>query len=164
MFVKTVDNRYARPGLGLNWTLAAYEEDVARTHKALVGCQRGWDRYLDAHLGVMVDSSLDLAGSRLCAAGVGFHAHPDSGNAYHGSVWTAGTQQGLGLELQGLIDYSYYNASELGAMNYCSPTTEGRCYAGSGCTNDDGGDDDDGAFLHEGVIDMLANRAATRRR
>ena len=61
MFVKTVDNRAARPGLGLNWTLAAYEADVARTHKALVGCQRGWDRYLDAHLGVMVDSSLDLS-------------------------------------------------------------------------------------------------------
>ena len=79
---------------------------------------------------------------------------------------TQGAEQGLGLELQGLIDYSYYNRSELGAMNYCSPTTEGRCYAGSGCSNDDGastgtGDDDD-TFLHEGVIDMLANRAGTR--
>jgi hypothetical protein len=140
IFVKTVDNRRAVQGLG-GLTLAAFEEYVASVHAEYTGCQSGWDRYFDHHLGVMVDSSLDFAASGMCGRAVGFHAHPDADDADYGSLWSAGTGKGLGVELQGAIDHSYFNASQMHSMNYCSPTTEGRCFAGSGCSNDDDMDD-----------------------
>ena len=102
-------------------------------HGALLGCNTGWDRYLDDHLGVWCEApfKLDSAGPKLCEAGVGFHAHSGSGGSRVGSLWTAGAGN-VAVELRGEFDYRFFNESALGMLDYCAKDSSGHCEPGRG--------------------------------
>ena len=76
-----------------------------RYHSALLGCNTGWDRYLDHHLGVWCEepAKLDKIAPKMCEAGVGFHAHSGTGNV--GSIWSSGVG-GLAIEFHGARSWS----------------------------------------------------------
>ena len=78
-----------------NFSVARFEEIVVEANRALLGCNTGWSRYLDWHLGVYCEApqSLDKIGPKLCVAGHGFHAHISSPNkriSTAGSIWSDG--------------------------------------------------------------------------
>ena len=88
----------------------AYIEHVAAVHKDRMGKQRGWDRYLDSHIGLVYrETWLDDIAPTLVANGVNFHAMRDiyaSDNYCQeskiesecGSIWSEGTS-GLAIEM-----------------------------------------------------------------
>ena len=87
----------------------AYIEHVAAVHKDRLGEQRGWDRYLDSHIGLIYrDIWLDDIAPTLVENGVRFHAmYGDPDDSYCvsskidyecGSIWSEGTA-GLAIEM-----------------------------------------------------------------
>lgn len=122
--VKLVRNRNARHG---NYSVGDFEEYVDGVHKANLGCNEGWDRYLDNHLGVWCSRPefLDRIGPKMCETGVGFHAHRGSDD-FIGSIWSAGVGS-LGVEFHGSFDGSFFNRSELSVIDYCAKTSTGSC-------------------------------------
>ena len=113
------------------YTVDDVERLVQGYHGALLGCNTGWDRYLDDHLGVWCEApfKLDSAGPKLCEAGVGFHAHSGSGGSRVGSLWTAGAGN-VAVELRGEFDYRFFNESALGMLDYCAKDSSGHCEPG----------------------------------
>ena len=65
-----------------DYSVAHFEKVVVEANAELLGCNSGWSRYLDWHLGVACDSpqSLDKIGPKLCVDGSGFHGHVSSAN------------------------------------------------------------------------------------
>ena len=98
---------------GLSYGIAELEEYVEGVHQAYLGFERGWDRWIDNHVGLAVDAELGLGhldhiGRDLAAAGVRFHAHVDDADTDQGSIWTQGVV-GLGFEIHGSFDWSWFN-------------------------------------------------------
>ena len=102
-------------------TTADYIATVEEAHHAYLGTQSGWDRFLDAHIGlVYVKTYVDALAPALAEGGIGFHAHADVYTsdpvcmdkphieAACGSIWTEGVS-GLGIEMHSFFDYSYFN-------------------------------------------------------
>ncbi len=79
-----------------------------------------------ADLGVWCEqpAKLDRIAPKMCAAGVGFHAH--SGSGAIGSIWSAGVG-GVAIEFRGKYTYEFFNKSALGLLNYCTTDSNGKC-------------------------------------
>ena len=99
---------------------------MSGVHLANLGCNKGWDRFLDNHAGLWCEdpAKLDRIGPKMCEAGAGFHAHTADGKL--GSIWAEGAGA-LGVEFHGAFDYSFFNKSRLDTLNYCSDTSSGIC-------------------------------------
>lgn len=102
-------------------TAADYISTVELAHREYLGTQTGWDRFLDAHIGlVYVKEYVDTLAPALAEGGIGFHAHADVYSsdpvcdtkpgieAACGSIWTEGVS-GLGIEMHSFFDYSWFN-------------------------------------------------------
>ena len=117
---------------GGNYSVQMFEEATARANGELLGCNTGWSRYLDWHLGVYCDAatSLDAIGPKLCEAGVGYHAHISSmaASSKWGSIWTGGVG-GWGVEFHMKFDFSFFNQSRLDLLDYCEESSSGICTA-----------------------------------
>ena len=110
-------------------SVAAYEALVAGYNAALLGCDAGWTRYLDTHVGVECyggGARLDAIAPKLCDAGVGFHAHSASSEGATGSIWTAGVGA-LGVEFKMNFDWAFFNKSATTLLDYCSADSSGVC-------------------------------------
>lgn len=96
------------------WEFISHVEKVHVTH---MGTQRGWDRWMDNHVGLVYQGvHLDDIAPTLVQNSVGFHAFRDvykedkacsasSNEAYCGSIWTTG-HSGLGIEMKAFFDPS----------------------------------------------------------
>ena len=88
---------------------ADFLKHVQSVHDKRLGTQRGWDRWLDNHLGLMYQGvHLDDIAPTLVENGVGFRAYRDTykmdsaceasiNEAFCGSLWCGG-HSGLGVE------------------------------------------------------------------
>lgn len=121
--MQVVDNPSAAT---LKYTVEDFEQYVSSTHRENLGCNKGWDRFLDMHIGMWCQdpAKLDKIGPKMCEAGAGFHAHSAVGHL--GSIWAAGAG-GLGVEFHGAFDYTFFNQSDLDALDYCSKSSSGIC-------------------------------------
>ena len=121
--VQSVNNPSAVQG---EYSVGFYEHAVQGYHSAMLGCNSGWDRHLDNHLGVWCEqpAKLDRIAPKMCAAGVGFHAHAGTGAI--GSIWSAGVG-GVAIEFRGKYTYEFFNKSALGLLNYCTTDSNGKC-------------------------------------
>ena len=134
VLVRFVQNNDAGTS-GLPWGVSDFEEYVEAVHERYVGEQRGWDRWLDNHIGLEIDNEaglgfLDHVGAQLERNGVKFHAHTtqrdDTTVGAAGSIWTQGVA-GLGLEIHGAFDWSWFNQSgqhALHGMSMCDHNSE----------------------------------------
>ncbi|KAH8076518.1 hypothetical protein JL721_524 [Aureococcus anophagefferens] len=99
--IKAIANGGASHGL---YSPAYYGTYVEGVHQALTGCNTGWDRYLDSHLGVWCTKPryLDNIAPKLCRNDVGYHAHAGDNSKGAGAEapGTAGVA-GLGVEFHG---------------------------------------------------------------
>ena len=93
-----------------------------------MGVNVGWDRYLDAHVGLIYRSTneetkfLDSFAPRLIELDVPFRAHVDSTlvDDLEGSVWTSGTS-GLGMEVKGNFSNTwFYGENYPILLEFCS--------------------------------------------
>lgn len=94
---------------------AQFLTHVQSVHDKRLGTQRGWDRWLDSHLGFMyMGVHLDDIAPTLVQNGVGFKAYRDvykmdstceasPNSAYCGSLWCGG-HSGLGVEFHSFFD------------------------------------------------------------
>lgn len=126
--VKSVHNAGASHGA---YSPQYYGEYVSGVHTALTGCNTGWDRFLDSHLGVWCTKPryLDNIGPKLCGNGVGYHAHAgdnSAGSAIEGSLWSAGAA-GLGIEFHGYFNGRFFNETALTDLDYCTKSSTGDC-------------------------------------
>ena len=121
--LQLVNNPQAKTG---KYSVDDWEKYVSGVHLANLGCNKGWDRFLDMHVGLWCEdpAKLDRIGPKMCEAREGFHAHTADGHL--GSIWAAGAGA-LGVEFHGAFDYSFFNKSRLDALNYCSKTSSGIC-------------------------------------
>ena len=126
-----------RVALSTNYSVAHFERVVTETNAKLLGCDAGWTRYLDWHVGVWCGApeTLDRVGPKLCAAGSGFHAHASErtlvgGASSEGSIWAAGVG-GLGVEFHADFDWSFFDEDRVSMLDYCSVSSKGRCTADS---------------------------------
>jgi hypothetical protein len=126
--IKAIANGGASHGL---YSPAYYGTYVEGVHQALTGCNTGWDRYLDSHLGVWCTKPryLDNIAPKLCRNDVGYHAHVggnSKGAGVEGSLWTAGVA-GLGVEFHGYFNGKFFNESALTDLDYCTKSSTGDC-------------------------------------
>ena len=94
---------------------ADFLKHVQSVHDKRLGTQRGWDRWLDNHLGLMYQGvHLDDIAPTLVENGVGFRAYRDTykmdsaceasiNEAFCGSLWCGG-HSGLGVEFHSFFD------------------------------------------------------------
>ena len=108
---------------------------ITAANAELLGCNSGWSRYLDWHIGVWcaAPETLDAIGPKLCEAGSGagggFHAHISSPNkrvSSAGSIWAAGVG-GLGVEFHMNFDWQFFNESIVSLLDYCSDSSRVIC-------------------------------------
>lgn len=101
-----------------NYSASFHAAYVADAMDATMGCDAGYSRYVDSHIGVTLEgTSLDANAKALCDAGVGIHTG-DAGQG-SGSNWARGTS-GLGVEFQGEYDYTFFPAWDIYVLDYCS--------------------------------------------
>ena len=122
--IRTVANG-AVASNGASLSVAAFQNEMTAMLDGLMGCNQGYSRFIDWHIGISIDpwisgrgTSLDLNAEFLCEAGIGFHnggtLKNDSGI---GSNWARG-YAGVGVEFMGQYDGSvFHNASQ---FDYCS--------------------------------------------
>lgn len=133
VYVRFVENGAAGTK-GLPWGVRDLEEYVEGVHDEFLGTQAGWDRWVDNHVGLELDSNygqgyLDHVGRALASNGVKFHAHVtfrnDSAAGASGSIWTQGVG-GLAMEIHGAFDWSWFNASDMAVhgMSMCDHNSE----------------------------------------
>lgn len=141
-----VYNPAARDGsndVGEWCALDKYDEYVAGVHERMLGVNTGWDRYIDRHVGFVVNArdgfgSLDTVVEHLIDDGIGFHAHDDSivNNIEYGSAWTSLAYGGLGVEIFAKTNGTYFNktgslsnatlpqTTGLYPLNFCSSSSD----------------------------------------
>ena len=129
------ESNLTEAGSMANYSVAHFEKVVVEANAELLGCNSGWSRYLDWHLGVACDSpqSLDKIGPKLCVDGSGFHGHVSSANkkvSSEGSLWAAGVG-GLGVEFHMDFTWEFFNESRMVLLDYCSGTSRGICTTAS---------------------------------
>ena len=98
---------------GENWTIADFEAYIEGVHNLYMSYEKGWDRWIDNHIGFEIDPQLgqgflDHLAPKLTANGVRWHAHLDKTGYNTGSIWTQGVS-GLAFEFQGKFDFSYFS-------------------------------------------------------
>ena len=108
-----------RPARGA-YNATFVEAYTRRAMDALMACDTGYARYVDNHVGLSLGSSrpLDVTARSLCSHDVGFRAGTD-GTAAWGSAWSRGAA-GLGVEFQGGVDYTFFDAADLTMLDYCA--------------------------------------------
>ena len=105
---------------GAALSVAAFEDEMATSMDALLGCNRGYSRWADWHLGTFMrgpGASLDVNARYLCERRIGFH----NGGLVRsgGSNWARGAA-GVGVEFAGHFDGTWFNQSDVSQINYCS--------------------------------------------
>ena len=129
------EDKNSTKGSATNYSVANFERVVSSANAELLGCNSGWSRYLDWHIGVWcaAPETLDAIGPKLCEAGSGsgggFHAHISSPNkrvSSAGSIWAAGVG-GLGVEFHMNFDWQFFNESIVSLLDYCSGSSRGIC-------------------------------------
>ena len=112
---------------GGDGALAALEGDVQRAHERFTGENKGWDRWLDSHLGVQLPATaLDAVAARLAAAGRPYKAHLNSAASAAGSLWSGGpAASSVGVEFKGTFDFSYFDDGDLTTLDYCAENSDG---------------------------------------
>ena len=129
------EDKNSTKGSATNYSVANFERVVSSANAELLGCNSGWSRYLDWHIGVWcaAPETLDAIGPKLCEAGAGagggFHAHISSPNkrvSSAGSIWAAGVG-GLGVEFHMNFDWQFFNESIVSLLDYCSGSSRGIC-------------------------------------
>ena len=122
------------PSLGVNgakWKVKDFEEYVETVHALYMDRQRGWDRWIDNHIGFQIDPQLgqgylDHLPPKLDANGVRWHAHLDMADSNEGSIWTEGVN-GMAFEFHGKFDFSYFShrgKMSLHQMSMCQQNGE----------------------------------------
>ena len=123
IYLRSINNKAASQGRGA-YTLKELEAYVKSTHKEYMGFGRGWDRYIDNHLGITASgASLDRVADTLYNDGVPYHFHPDCEDCEGGSIWGA-APGALAMELQGDVDSSS-DMRKMSLIDYCSPNSNG---------------------------------------
>ena len=111
IYLRSINNKAASQGRGA-YTLKELEAYVKSTHKEYMGFGRGWDRYIDNHLGITASgASLDRVADTLYNDGVPYHFHPDCEDCEGGSIWGA-APGALAMELQGDVDVERHAEDE----------------------------------------------------
>ena len=111
-----------------NRTLADFEAEVQATHAAKTGFNVGWDRWLDAHLGLEVpDTPLDAVGRKLDANARPYKAHLNDALGSAGSLWSSGARSSsVGVEFHGTFDFGFFAEANLTTLDYCAADSDGR--------------------------------------
>ena len=110
--------RNDRATASANYSAAFFANYVSDAADAEMGCDAGYSRYVDSHVGVTVEgASLDFNARGLCADGVGVHTG-DTGDGT-GSNWARGAS-GVGVEFHGDYDYSFFSEFDLFVLDYCA--------------------------------------------
>ena len=123
VYYRTVKNKVAKQGDG-DYTLEALENYVKKIHKAFMGFGRGWDRYIDNHLGITAGGTdLNDVVDTLYQRDVPYHYHPDCDECTSGSVWGA-APGALSMELQGSASTAS-GMQDMSLIDYCSPNSNG---------------------------------------
>jgi len=117
-----------RGAAATNRTLAEFENEIQATHAARTGLNAGWDRWLDAHLGLEVpDTPLDAVGAKLDANDRPYKAHLDDARGSAGSLWSSGAvASSVGVEFKGSFDFGFFAAANLTTLDYCAADSDGR--------------------------------------
>ena len=112
-------------------------QHVEKVHKTYLGTQRGYDRYLDSHIGIVYRGIyLDDIAPPLVQNDVSFHAFRDAWSADSlclnatrerdcGSIWTEGTS-GLGMEMHSFFSHEhtfFKDEFQPFYMNFCNDKT-----------------------------------------
>lgn len=119
-----VANRAAFPA---DRSLEQLEAEVQATHRVWVRQNGGWDRWLDAHVGVQVPlTSLDAVAAALARRRRPYKAHLDDAAKYEGSLWSSGAAaSSVGVEFHGTFDLSYFADANLTTLDYCAADSDG---------------------------------------
>ncbi|KAK7242395.1 hypothetical protein SO694_00012473 [Aureococcus anophagefferens] len=108
----------SRATAAANYSAAFFAEYVGAAADDDMGCDAGYSRYADAHVGITLEgTSLDFNARGLCADGVGVHTG-DTGDGT-GSNWARGSS-GVGVEFHGSYDYSFFSQWDLFVLDYCA--------------------------------------------
>ena len=94
--IRTIANG-ALASEGASLSVASFQNEMNAMLDALMGCNKGYSRFVDWHIGIFVDgdgTSLDANGEWLCEHRVGFH---NGGHAE--SHCRPGADMGLGIQL-----------------------------------------------------------------
>ena len=105
---------------GAALSVAAFDDEMDASLDSLLGCNRGYSRWADWHLGTFMrgpGASLDVNARYLCERRIGFH----NGGLVRsgGSNWARGAA-GVGVEFAGHFDGTWFNQSDVSQINYCS--------------------------------------------
>ena len=108
----------SRAAAAANYSAAFFAEYVGAAADDDMGCDAGYSRYADSHVGITLEgTSLDFNARGLCADGVGVHTG-DTGDGT-GSNWARGAS-GVGVEFHGSYDYSFFSQWDLFVLDYCA--------------------------------------------
>lgn len=137
--------------------LETYETYVKDVRNEYWGYDRGWDRYIDNHIGwylpTRTDSTtgdddgayytkykLDKLGPSLKENEIKYKGHYSGEvNTNSGSIWTAFMAGGgVGVEFAGNYDWSYFNTTDTTYLSFCDASSVG---AAAKITIGDGTDD-----------------------
>ena len=125
--IRTVANG-AVASYGASLSVAAFQNEMTSMLDGLMGCNQGYSRFVDWHIGIALGpwnpsgTSLDENAEFLCEAGIGFHNGgmvTTSNNLVSGSGsnWARGAA-GVGVEFMAHYDGSvFHNVSQI---DYCS--------------------------------------------
>ena len=144
---------------GAALSVAAFDDEMDASLDSLLGCNRGFSRFADWHIGVDLGSggtSLDENAEWLCARSIGFHNGGETGAAGGdddtaavggtGSNWARGAS-GVAVEFRAEYDGSWFDSAN--ELDYCSPSGFGSAAQpnavdwceGADVTEDHGGHD-----------------------
>jgi hypothetical protein len=121
--------------------LTEYVQLIEGTHANWLGTQKGWDRFMDNHIGLVFKNEfIDALAPKLVQNSVRFHAHQPSAGLSEddpvcslyptivdqcGSIWTEGVS-GLGIEMHGLFDYSFFEGDFYpSSLDFCHVSSSG---------------------------------------
>ncbi|KAH8095760.1 hypothetical protein JL720_3084 [Aureococcus anophagefferens] len=111
----------SRATAAANYSAAFFAEYVGAAADDDMGCDAGYSRYADSHVGITLEgTSLDFNARGLCADGVGVHTG-DTGDGT-GSNWARGSSlcsSGVGVEFHGSY-YSFFSQWDLFVLDYCA--------------------------------------------
>ena len=124
--VRFVHNPTARtPAGGASWR--EYEEDVRSTHQELLHLLQ-WDAYLDSHLQIWPDATLDTYARRMDDVGMWWRAFngsctQESGTAHRFNFYSSGIAGVHGVRLhRPITDGTFVPAGKLLPLDACTPT------------------------------------------
>jgi hypothetical protein len=125
--VRTIANGHTA-SYGASLSVASFQNEMNAMLDALMGCNKGYSRFVDWHIGIFMDgdgTSIDANGEWLCQHRVGFHNGGTINIKSSSSIWGWGSNwargaAGMGIEFWGAYDGSIFN--NVTQLDYCSPS------------------------------------------